>query len=250
MSGCLLLMLCCLTSEFLFLCGCTGGLCSTFGLCYLLLLHPCSMLCQCQILLLLPLFLLLLKLIMIQIVVLLRLIGDQELGYGFTLEIMGHDGIQESTLTLLVLYIRKSREIQPRVLWGLDPKRGALSRSVTHTGACRTYFPQPQTRCVDPRSILRDKTKGLIRQPELGCKQQMLASVHHHIQYLICIYTSDQHWEVTPVWKSTKMSFSGLFSIITLKELSVLDKSSLSISDITLTQLHHIVQLSIGFSDW
>ena len=36
-------------------------------------------------------------------------------------------------------------------------------------------------------------------------------SVHHHIQYLICIYTSDQHWEVTPVWKSTKTSFSGLF---------------------------------------
>src|SRR5258708_14800351 len=146
MSGCLLLMLCCLTSEFLFLCGCTGGLCSTFGLCYLLLLHPCSMLCQCQILLLLPLFLLLLKLIMIQIVVLLRLIGDQELGYGFTLEIMGHDGIQESTLTLLVLYIRKSREIQPRVLWGLNPKRGSLSRSVTHTGACRTYFPRPRCR--------------------------------------------------------------------------------------------------------
>src|SRR5260221_12511699 len=98
-----------------------------------------------------------------------------------------------------------------------------LSRSVTRTGACRTYFPRPQTRCVDPGSILRDQNKGLIRQPELGCKHQMLASVHHHIQYLICIYTSDQHWEVTPVWKSTKISVSGLFTIIILKELSVLD---------------------------
>src|SRR5258705_9536260 len=147
--------------EFLFLCGCMGGLCSTFGLCYLLPLHPCSTLCQHQIPLLLPLLLLLLKLIMIRIVVLLRSIRDQELGYGFTMEIAGHDGIQESALTLPVLYIRKSGEIQPRVLWGLDPKRGALSQSVTHTGACRTYFPRPRTRCVDPRSILRDQNKGL-----------------------------------------------------------------------------------------
>ena len=66
-----------------------------FGLHYLLPLHPCSMLHQHQIPLLLPLLLLLLELIMIQIVVLLRSIGDQELGYGFMLEIMGHDGVQE-----------------------------------------------------------------------------------------------------------------------------------------------------------
>src|SRR5260221_8074715 len=104
-----------------------GGLRSMFGLHYLLPLHPCSTLHQHQIPLLLPLLLLLLELIVIQIVVLLRSIGDQELGYGFMLEIAGHDGIQESTLTLLVLYIRKSGEIQPRVSWGLDPKRGALS---------------------------------------------------------------------------------------------------------------------------
>src|SRR5258705_2790910 len=113
--------------EFLFLRSCTGGLCSMFGLHYLLPLHPCSMLRQCQIPLLLPLLLLLLELIVIRIVVLLRSIRDQELGYGFTLEIMGHDGIQESALTLLVLYIRKSGEILPRVSWGLNPKRGALS---------------------------------------------------------------------------------------------------------------------------
>src|SRR5258708_452694 len=87
----------------------------------------------------------------------------------------------------------------------------SVSRSATHTGACRTYFPRPRTRRIDPRSILRDQNKGLIRQPELGCKHQTLVSVHHHIQYLMCIYTSDQHWEVTPVWKSTKISVSGLF---------------------------------------
>src|SRR6266446_5076057 len=100
--------------------------------------------------LLLTLLLLLLKLIVIRIIVLLRSIGDQELGYGFMMEIVGHDGVQESALTLLVLYIRKSGEIWPRVSWGLNPKRGALSRSATCTGACRTYFPWPQTRCVDP----------------------------------------------------------------------------------------------------
>src|SRR5260370_13603913 len=116
---------------------------------------------------------------------------------------------------------------------------GILSQSMTHTGACRTYFPRPQNRCVDPRSILRDQNKGLIRQPELGCKQQMLASVQHHIQYLICIYTSDQHWEVTPVWKSTKISVSGLFSIIILKEHSVLDTYLQSISNVTPSPLQH-----------
>src|SRR5258708_10711182 len=120
-----------LTPEFLFLHGCTGSLHSMFGLHYLLPLHPCSMLRQCQIPLLLPLLLLLLKLIVIRIVVLLRSIGDQKLGYGFTMEIAGHDGVQESALTLPVLYIRKSGEIWPRVSWGLDPKRGALSRSMT-----------------------------------------------------------------------------------------------------------------------
>src|SRR5260221_7674913 len=146
-------MLCRLMPEFLFLRGCMGSLCSTFGLHYLLPLHPRSMLHQCQILLLLPLLLLLLELIVIWIVVLLRSIGDQELGYGFTLEIVGHDGVQESAPTLPVLYIRKSGEIWPRGLWSLDPKRGALSRSATHTGACWTNFPHPQTRRIYLGSI-------------------------------------------------------------------------------------------------
>src|SRR5258708_18492675 len=109
-----------LTPEFLFLRSCTGGLR------YLLPLHPRSMLHQCQIPLLLPLLLLLLELIMIRIVVLLRSIRDQELGYGFTMEIAGHDGIQESALTLPVLYIRKTGVIQPMVSCGLNPTRGAL----------------------------------------------------------------------------------------------------------------------------
>src|SRR5260221_11946570 len=100
-----------------------GYIRSTFGLHYLLPLHPRSMLRQRQIPLLLPLLLLLLELIVIRIVVILRSIGDQKLGYGFTMEIPGHDGIQESALTLPVLYIRKSREIRPSASWDLNPKR-------------------------------------------------------------------------------------------------------------------------------
>src|SRR5260221_314720 len=67
------------TAEFLFLHDCMGGLHSTFGLCYLLPLHPHSTLHQCQIPLLLPLLLLLLELIVIRIVVLLRLIRIRNL---------------------------------------------------------------------------------------------------------------------------------------------------------------------------
>src|SRR5258708_24973371 len=80
-----------LMSKFLLLHCCMSGLHGTLGLHYLLLLHPCNMLCQCQILLLLPL-------IGIQIVILLRMIGDQKLCDGFMLEIAGHLGIQDSTL--------------------------------------------------------------------------------------------------------------------------------------------------------
>src|SRR5258708_20941998 len=71
------------------------------------------------------------------------------------MEIAGHDGVQESTLTLPVLYIRKSGEVRPRVSWGLDPKKGALSRSATFQSL--PDFPWPRTRCVDPGSILAEQ---------------------------------------------------------------------------------------------
>src|SRR5260221_5869619 len=75
-----------------------GSLLDTSVYCQLLPLHPRSTACQCPIPLLCPLLFLLLKLIGIQIVVFLRVIGDQELRYGFTLEIAGHDGVQEFAL--------------------------------------------------------------------------------------------------------------------------------------------------------
>src|SRR5258707_14272866 len=80
------------------LCRHMGGLLDTSVFCQLLPLHPCSAACQHLILLLRPLLFLLLELIGIWIVVFLRAIGDQELHYGFMLEIVGHDGIQEFAL--------------------------------------------------------------------------------------------------------------------------------------------------------
>src|SRR5260221_14643679 len=103
-------MLSCLTLKFLLLCCCTSSLCGMFGLCYLLLLHPCNMLHQFQIPLLLPLLLLPLPLIGIWIVILLRMIGDQKLCDGFTLEIAGHDGVQDSTLRPTLGYISGNLE--------------------------------------------------------------------------------------------------------------------------------------------
>src|SRR5258708_7238975 len=93
-----------LTLKFLLLC------CHMSSLCYLLFLHPCNTSHQCQIPLILPLLLLLLPLIRIQIVILLRTIGDQKLCDGFTLEIAGHDGVQDSTLRPTLGYISEYPE--------------------------------------------------------------------------------------------------------------------------------------------
>src|SRR5258708_4610402 len=133
-------------SKFLLLHCRMSGLCRTFGLCYLLLLHPHNTSHQHQILLLLPL-------IRFQIVILLRMIGDQKLCDGFTLEIAGHDGLQDSALR---------------------PTLGYISGSPEKSG-------QEPCGASTPEAFCWIKAEGWIRQPELGCKTQMLASVCHHI---------------------------------------------------------------------
>src|SRR5260221_3181891 len=105
LSGHLQLTLGYLTTKSRLLRCCTGSLLDTSVFCQLLPLHPRIAACQRPIPLLCPLLFLLLKLIGIWIVVFLRAIGDQELRYGFMLEITGHDGIQEFALkTTLVIY--------------------------------------------------------------------------------------------------------------------------------------------------
>src|SRR5258708_6974003 len=176
-------MLGCLTMKSHSLCCHTSGLLDTSVFCQLLPLHPRSMACQHLILLLHPLLFLLLKLIGIWIVVFLRVIGDQELCYGFMLEITGHDGIQEMTL----VYISGSQEKSGRGSCGASTLRGGHCHDPQHSGACWTYFPWPWTRCVDPGSILAEQHTTLDEATKVGmwntdahvCAPSLL--VHKHV---------------------------------------------------------------------
>src|SRR5258706_5729770 len=110
LSSCLQLMLSCLMTKSRSLHCCTGSLLDMSVFRQLLPLHPHSAACQCLIPLLHPLLFLLLELIGIWIVVFLRAIRDQELRYGFMLEIAGHDGVQEFALKMTLVYISGSPE--------------------------------------------------------------------------------------------------------------------------------------------
>ncbi len=70
-----------------------------------------------------------------------------------------------------------------------------------------------QTRCIDSRSIHRIKAEGRIRQPELGCKTQMLTSVHHHIQLQNLYIYLTSTGNLPPVWKSTKTKASQTLTL-------------------------------------
>src|SRR5258708_39233488 len=90
------------------LCHHMGSLLDTSVFRQLLPLHPCSTVCQCLILLLHPLLFLLLELIAVRILVFLRVICDQDLRYGFMMEIAGHGGIQEFAVRLTLVYISEA----------------------------------------------------------------------------------------------------------------------------------------------
>src|SRR5258708_20974647 len=150
------------------LCRRTGGLLDMSVFRQLLPLHPCSVACQRPILLLHPLLFLLLKLIGIWIVVFLRAIRDQELCYGFTLEIARHDGIQEFALKTTLVYISGSPEKSGQGSRGASTLRRGHCHDPQRSGAFRTYFPCPQTRCVDPGSILVDQCTMHDQSPKVG----------------------------------------------------------------------------------
>src|SRR5258708_6299563 len=157
LSGRLQLTLGYLTTKSCSLCRCTGGLLDTSVFCQLLSLHPCSTACQRPIPLLCPLLFLLLKLIGIQIVVFLRAIGDQELCYGFMLEITGHDGVQEFALKTTLVYISGSPEKSSQGSSGASTLRRGHCHDPQCSVACWTYFPRPQPRRIDPGSILAEQ---------------------------------------------------------------------------------------------
>src|SRR5258708_24714343 len=151
-------------------------------LCYLLLLHPCNMLHQHQIPLLLPL-------IRIWIVILLRMIGDQKLCNGFMLEIVGHDGVQDSALRPTLGYILGSPEKSGQGSCGASTLRGGHCHDPQRSGACWTYFPWPRTRCVDPGSILAEQCTMPDEATKVGmwntdthvCAPSLFSSQHVYI---------------------------------------------------------------------
>src|SRR5260221_2947947 len=118
-----------------------GGLLDTSVFRQLLPLHPCSMACQCLIPLLHPLLFLLLELIGIRIVVFLRVIRDQELHYGFMLEIAAHDGVQEFALKTTLVYISGSLEKSSQGSRGALTLRRGHCHDPQRSRACQTYFP-------------------------------------------------------------------------------------------------------------
>src|SRR5258707_4904393 len=73
-----------------------------------------------------------------------------------------------------------------------------LSRSATCTGACQTYFPQSQTRCVDPGSILSDQSRRPDKATRVGMyNTDACICAPSHLVYKL-VYISNQHWEITP----------------------------------------------------
>ncbi len=64
----------------------------------------------------------------------------------------------------------------------------------------------PDQMCRPWKHPGRSKQKDWIRQPELGCKTQMLASVCHHIWFTNLYIYPTSTGKLPPVWKSTKMS--------------------------------------------
>src|SRR5260221_555714 len=167
----------------------TGGLLDTSVFCQLLPLHPCSVACQHPILLLHPLLFLLLELIRIRIVVFLRAIRDQELCYGFMLEIAGHDGVQEFALKMTLVYISGSPEKSSQGSRGASTLRRGHCHDPQRSGACRTYFPRPPTRRVDPGSILAEQRTMLHQATKVGmrntdthvCAPSLFSSQHVYI---------------------------------------------------------------------
>src|SRR5258708_5960401 len=232
LSGCLQLTLSYLTTKSCSLHHHTGGLLDTSVFCQLLPLHPCSVACQCPILLLHPLLFLLLKLIGIWIVVFLRVIRDQELRYGFTLEIVGHDGIQEFALKMTLVYISGSLEKSSQGSRGALTLRRGHCHDLQCSGACQTYFPWPRPRLITPGTILAEQ-QCWMRQPKLGCRTQMLTSVHHHfLVHNMYIYIQPV-LGISPVWKSTKMSQNPIVRFRLHSEPTALDAPSPSVSNLT-----------------
>src|SRR5258707_14665982 len=101
------------------------------------------------------------------------------------------------------------------------------------SGACQTYFPRPQTRRVDPGSILVEQCTMPDEATKVGmqntdthvCVSSLL--VHNMYIYIRPVLG------ISPVWKSTKMSQKPLVHFHPHSEPSALDTLYMSVSDLS-----------------
>src|SRR5258706_46645 len=149
------------------------------------------------------------------------------------LEIARHDGVQEFALKTTLVYISGSLEKSGQGSHGASTLRRGHCHDPQHSGACRTYFPWPRTRRVDPGSILAEQctmpdeaTKVGMRNTDTHiCVPSLLVhNVYIYIQPVLGI---------SPVWKLTKMSHKPSVRFCPHSEPSVLDALYLSISDLS-----------------
>src|SRR5258708_20326416 len=63
------------------------------------------------------------------------------------------------------------------------------------SGASRTYFPQPQTRHVEPRSILAEQHTMPDEATKVGMRNTDAHVCAPSLFSSQCVYISDQYWE-------------------------------------------------------
>jgi|SRR5258708_21980974 len=102
-----------------------------------------------------------------------------------------------------------------------------------HTRACWTYFPWPQTRHIDPRSILVEQCTMPDEATKVGMQNtDAHICVPSHLVHKL-VYISNQYWEFPPVWKSTKTSQNPSPLSHSHSKFSALDALFPSISDLS-----------------
>ena len=130
---------------------------------------------------------------------------------------------------MTLVYISGSPEKSGQGSCGASTLRGGHCHNPQCSRACQTYFPQPQTRHVDPRSILAEQCTTPDEATKVGMQNTCVPSLLVHNVY---IYIQPV-LGISPVWKSTKTSQKPLVCFRPHSEPSVLDALYLSISDLS-----------------
>src|SRR5260221_4232158 len=134
---------------------------------------------------------------------------------------------------MTLVYISGSLEKSSQGSCGASTLKGGHCHDLQCSGACWPYFPWPQTRHVDPRSILVEQHTTLDEATKVGmqntdahaCAPSLL--VHNLYIYIRPVLG------ISPVWKLTKMSQKPLVCFHPHSKPSALDALCPSISDLS-----------------